>query len=601
MSGRGLLSGCAFARAGVWIVAALVAGCASQPPAPDAMGASALQAALAEFSLERCDEPLGTMAVVEDRPAAAPPADPGPSAAAAATEPVIRQMARWSNCFIVVRTPRPTMAKPAEFPTGADPRPAPDYTVSANLLIAAGLDAWPAGTAPAGPAVPSAASARLLLIENRSGVQVAQVEGSARRGDYKFMGATAGERPALGAAAGPEGPLVTAAVADSYNQLVKAVRSYRAMSITGGLGVGAVGALGHTGGTRGLAGVVARTAAPPAAGGSGTDPGYATVRVHYATNREVLASAPEARRFGSGRARELSYGTAEVSIPRTHRLGALEAPPVLRTLLQDPARHVVVLRLEQKEADRFWADASAQMGAAPGADAALVFVHGYNVSFDDAARRTAQIASDMGYKGVPFFFSWPSGAAVSKYLEDSSNAEWSQPQLERFLVDLLARTRASQVHLVAHSMGTRVLTRAWMSAVRSLSADDRARVKEIVLAAPDIDADVFRGVIAPALVAAGAPVTLYASSADVALQASRQLNGFPRAGDAGDGLVIADGIETIDASDVATDGLGHSYVLDARLMLSDLQSLLVLRHRAAARFGLKEAAGPKGRYWRLMP
>lgn len=586
MSGRGLLSWCVAARTGVWIVAALAAGCASQPPEREGVTAAGPAPVV-----ERCETPLGTMAVVDD---ASAPGDPSRVQA----EPLIRQVARLSNCFVVVDAGLPAQIGPqpagdlpgkmrgSGMPIGIGPRTSPDYTLSANLLLAAGT------------AAADEAAASLRVVENRSGVQVAQVQGSAKTGDFKFMGAPVGDGLAGVQVRGPEGPVVTAAVVDSYNQLVRAVRSYRAQSIVGGLGVGAVGALARAAGTRSLAAApdAARTPAPPA----DADAGYTTVQVHYATSREVLVSTPASRRYGSGRAREPSYGTAEVSIPRSHRLGALESPPVLRSLLQDPARHVVVLRIDPKDSDRFWADASAQM-AVPGADAALVFVHGYNVSFDDAARRTAQIASDMGYRGVPFFFSWPSGGAVSKYLEDSSNAEWSVPQLERFLVDLLARTRASQVHLVAHSMGTRVLTRAWMSAVRTLSPEDRARVKEIVLAAPDIDADVFRTAIAPALVAAGAPVTLYASSADVALQASRQLNGFPRAGDAGDGLVITDGIETIDASDVATDGLGHSYVLDARLMLSDLQSLLVLRHRAASRFGLKESVTPKGRYWRLLP
>jgi esterase/lipase superfamily enzyme len=40
---------------------------------------------------------------------------------------------------------------------------------------------------------------------------------------------------------------------------------------------------------------------------------------------------------------------------------------------------------------------------------AFVFVHGFNVSFENALRRTAQIAYDLNFDGAPFLFSWPGG------------------------------------------------------------------------------------------------------------------------------------------------------------------------------------------------
>jgi esterase/lipase superfamily enzyme len=75
----------------------------------------------------------------------------------------------------------------------------------------------------------------------------------------------------------------------------------------------------------------------------------------------------------------------------------------------------------------------------------------------------------------------------------------------------------------------------------------RSRIKEIVLAAPDIDGDVFKRDIAPALAEIGKPITLYASEDDRALIASREVHGAGRAGDAGRWLVIAPGIETLHA------------------------------------------------------
>ena len=112
-------------------------------------------------------------------------------------------------------------------------------------------------------------------------------------------------------------------------------------------------------------------------------------------------------------------------------------------------------------------------------------------------------------------------------------------------------------------MGNRALTRA----LGSLLAEDlsvRPRLKEVILTAPDIDADVFRRDIAPALVASGRPITLYASSKDLALVASKKVHGYARAGDAGPGLVVLPGIETIDASTVDTSLLAHSYFAETR-------------------------------------
>jgi esterase/lipase superfamily enzyme len=93
-------------------------------------------------------------------------------------------------------------------------------------------------------------------------------------------------------------------------------------------------------------------------------------------------------------------------------------------------------------------------------------------------------------------------------------------------------------------MGNRALTRA----VASLLTDKpiiRSRLKEVILAAPDIDAEVFKRDIVPALTKTDSPVTLYASSEDLALAASKKVHGYPRAGDSGQGLVVVPGIETI--------------------------------------------------------
>ena len=150
---------------------------------------------------------------------------------------------------------------------------------------------------------------------------------------------------------------------------------------------------------------------------------------------------------------------------------------------------------------------------------AFVFVHGYNVAFEDATRRTAQISYDLGFDGAPVFYSWPSQGTVARYIVDETNIEWAQANIKRFLEDLASNSDAENIYLTAHSMGSRGLTRAFTELVAEKPAL-RTRFREVILAAPDIDAEVFKRDIAPKL----APATLYASSQDKALELSRKFH-----------------------------------------------------------------------------
>jgi esterase/lipase superfamily enzyme len=322
---------------------------------------------------------------------------------------------------------------------------------------------------------------------------------------------------------------------------------------------------------------------------------YAVALVHFATDRQFSGVADPARQFGGGRG-ELRYGSCEVSIPRDHRLGELEAPSLLRLeFRQNPAKHVVLLDTTLQPAAAFLASLSARVRASPQRNA-FIFVHGYKVTFEDAARRTGQMAYDLGFEGAAVFYSWPSQGLLSGYLVDASNIEWSQSHIKAFLLDFLAGSAAENVYLIAHSMGSRALARA-VAGIIAERPDLAAKLREIILTAPDIDAAVFRSDIAPALASGGRPVTLYASSDDLALEASEKINGYPRAGDSGDGLVVVKGVETIDATGVDTGFVKHAYFADNRSALSDMYYLIKTGARAAQRFGLVEIDTTAGRHW----
>jgi esterase/lipase superfamily enzyme len=323
---------------------------------------------------------------------------------------------------------------------------------------------------------------------------------------------------------------------------------------------------------------------------------YKIVDVLYATDRLRLADTASLVSFGGGRGK-VEYGDCEVSIPNIHQEGALESPSIFHgELHEDPEKHVVLLAVHPAAKDAFLADLASRVNAAQG-KTALVFVHGYNVTFEDAARRTAQISFDIHFEGVPIFFSWPSLGSVLSYPVDMTNADWAQFDLKAFLLDLADHSGADNIVLIAHSMGNRVLASALIEAAAERPGF-AARVKEVVLAAPDIDADTFRRDLAPRLIAAAHGATMYASSTDEALSVSHHYNGEARAGDLAAGPIVVTGMETIDVSAVDPGPLGHSYIGDSPSVLDDVAKLLDDGMRAAARLG-NPVSGPLGSYWRI--
>ncbi len=128
-----------------------------------------------------------------------------------------------------------------------------DYSMSPSINfsqqggsgISAGLGFVPGVggilSAAAGSLSQNSASTTLLLVDNRSTVQIAAAQGSAKNWDIGGVGGMLGW-DAGGGIGGysttPEGKLVTAAFMDSYNQMVDSLRNYQAQNVQGGLGAG---------------------------------------------------------------------------------------------------------------------------------------------------------------------------------------------------------------------------------------------------------------------------------------------------------------------------------------------------------------------------
>jgi esterase/lipase superfamily enzyme len=314
------------------------------------------------------------------------------------------------------------------------------------------------------------------------------------------------------------------------------------------------------------------------------------IQVHYATSRNVSDKGV----FGGDRNKELSYGHCTVTIPPVHRKGQLESPSWWRLeFVQNPENHVVLNAPNKMDEKVFYSDVRA-MAQANG-DQALVFIHGYNTSFDDAIKRTAQLKYDLGFRGPVVAFSWPSRGVTAAYTVDEANAEWTVPLFAKFLQSLAIQLGKTRLLLVAHSMGSRVL----LNGLKQLQVTQAeiSSPMQVVLAAPDVDRDVFVDIAAQ--IKRKDQTTLYASSTDKALLASKKLHGTPRAGDTADGITIVDGIDTIDVSNVDSGFVGHSYYGDNRSVISDLYYLI--RGISIPRFGLKEAVHNGKKYWIFQP
>ncbi|MBB5390303.1 MULTISPECIES: CsgG/HfaB family protein [unclassified Herbaspirillum] len=220
----------------------------------------------ANAQLEKCDKPLGTMAIIEDTSAPWYGILTG-QYKLGSTVPVLKLLVQQSNCFVVVERGRGMTTMMGERALqdsgelrnrsnfGKGKMVAADYGLSPSITFtnnnAGGAGASVAGLLPggfgsaigalAGNMNSKEASTLLTVIDNRSGVQLAAAEGSATSMDFGALGRLVGSS-AGGSLGGysntAEGKVIVAAFTDSYNNVVRAIRNYKQQTVAGGLGTG---------------------------------------------------------------------------------------------------------------------------------------------------------------------------------------------------------------------------------------------------------------------------------------------------------------------------------------------------------------------------
>jgi esterase/lipase superfamily enzyme len=327
------------------------------------------------------------------------------------------------------------------------------------------------------------------------------------------------------------------------------------------------------------------------------------VPVFFATDRQHLDTTSVKTYYGGKRnpTSQLEYGIAKVSIPENHRMGEIERPKWWKfELWENPSEHIILMDIDAFNRNSF-VNTLRQSVANSKASDLLLFIHGYNTSFEDAAIRTAQIAYDLQFPGQTILYSWPSEAKLEGYTADENNIDWTLPHFEDFLNLLLTSVGADMVNTIAHSMGNRIMVRALDRLNYSTLPDNAAKLRNVIFAAPDIDAATFKQFVKQFKQKADR-LTLYASSNDKALKASMSVHGgYPRAGIAGADITIVDGLDTIDASDVDTSFMGHSYFGDNRSIISDIFYLIKHGFSPSNRSGLKPKTIQNLEYWLFNP
>ena len=153
----------------------------------------------------------------------------------------------------------------------------------------------------------------------------------------------------------------------------------------------------------------------------------------------------------------------------------------------------------------------------------MVFVHGFNNTFEDSVYRFAQIVHDSGADVAPVIFTWPSRASVFDYNYDKESTNYSRDALEQILRAIVREPEVKDITVMAHSMGS------WLTveALRQMAIRDgrvNAKITDVILASPDLDVDVF----SKQFLAMGKQhprFTLFTSRDDKALALSRRISG----------------------------------------------------------------------------
>lgn len=284
------------------------------------------------------------------------------------------------------------------------------------------------------------------------------------------------------------------------------------------------------------------------------------VKVYAVTTRNRVK--PDSNVFDAGKAVAANYAEFTVSIPPGHATSQIEWPKGKKA---NPAKDFAVTGQSILSA------ASFRDAIRPGTGATKkisIFVHGYNYNFQESLFRLAQISHDAKLDRTPILFSWPSQAAVAGYVADKESATYSRDYLAALLTEAAEGRGEGDVTVFGHSMGGWLVVET-LRQLKLEGRDDVLSKLSVILAAPDIDEDVFRTQMA-VIGKMRQPMTILVSGDDRALAVSKLISASAnRVGtlDVKDEKVqeaaVASGVTLIDISQVQpSDSAHHNRFVD---------------------------------------
>ena len=264
----------------------------------------------------------------------------------------------------------------------------------------------------------------------------------------------------------------------------------------------------------GCAGDVRGVLAPVAS----TAPGTSKVTMLVATTR---SPDEDAGVLFSGERGKQGFAEITVSLPPDARrkIGEVQWPSKLPG---DPATEFVTLKVDKIDRTEAIARLHKAVQKVP-KRRVMVFIHGFNNRFEDAVFRFAQIVHDSNAEVVPILFTWPSRGSLFAYGYDRESGNYSRQALENLFQALAKDPAVGEVSVLAHSMGNWVT----LEALRQMAIRNgriAPKIANVMLAAPDVDIDVFRNQIAE-MDGKRPRFTVFVSQDDKALAVSRRVWG----------------------------------------------------------------------------
>lgn len=231
---------------------------------------------------------------------------------------------------------------------------------------------------------------------------------------------------------------------------------------------------------------------------------------------------------------------------------------------------------------------------------AILYIHGYNNSFNDALRRAATIAFDLNFSGPILTFAWCSAERFEFYRKDRKRARVEVQNLLDALLTL-GKIPNLRLNIFAHSTGAEIALNA-LDRLSQSNPEQLPLLGELVLAHADVKPSTLARIL-PSLRALNIGTTSYSSRDDRAMQISRLMRWFG-SHRLGARPAYFDGVDAIDISGLgAPRDSNHNVFMRSSIVFSDIAQLIPgpkrLPHERSPQF--KQVKTAKGVHWAYTP